>query len=263
MTPTVHPDVPGASGATSIPLAVQTERLIELGVPGLAGISDDEFLAHADALAGADAQAGAAGQPGEAAQSEETAQSGGSFARLLAVHPSLVPVARLAELMTREGRAGFVVVDMVDLADFTPIDDITSTAGFSVPDAPLYLVGDVTRGDDLLGWTPDDAGPELAARGRTPLTISEGVSWLLQQPEVLEPGACFMCIGSRKRKAGPAAGRRAAAGLDARTPALWISGGTGRDGRENKGAPKLGWCWAGNHHTWLGFASASGRRGPG
>ncbi|MGH3631886.1 MAG: DUF5701 family protein [Sciscionella sp.] len=24
-------------------------------------------------------------------------------------------------------------------------------------------------------------------------------------------------------------------------------------------APKLGWCWAGNRHTWLGFASASRR----
>ena len=32
---------------------------------------------------------------------------------------------------------------------------------------------------------------------------------------------------------------------------------------KNKGAPKLGWCWAKNHHTWLGFASTAGRRGPG
>ncbi|WP_369693045.1 DUF5701 family protein, partial [Dietzia timorensis] len=38
-----------------------------------------------------------------------------------------------------------------------------------------------------------------------------------------------------------------------------ISGGTGRDGAERKGAPKVGWCWAGNRHTWLGFASAAGR----
>ena len=47
--------------------------------------------------------------------------------------------------------------------------------------------------------------------------------------------------------------------LDARTPAIWISGGTGRDGAASKGAPKVGWCWAGNRHTWLGFASASSR----
>lgn len=30
----------------------------------------------------------------------------------------------------------------------------------------------------------------------------------------------------------------------------------GRDGSANRGAPKVGWCWARNRHTWLGFASA-------
>ncbi|WP_238695248.1 DUF5701 family protein [Ornithinimicrobium flavum] len=47
--------------------------------------------------------------------------------------------------------------------------------------------------------------------------------------------------------------------LDTRVPALWISNGTGRDGQERKDAPKVGWCWAGNHHTWLGIASVAGR----
>ncbi|HET8601796.1 MAG TPA: DUF5701 family protein, partial [Segeticoccus sp.] len=27
----------------------------------------------------------------------------------------------------------------------------------------------------------------------------------------------------------------------------------------NRNAPKIGWCWAGNRHTWLGFASAAAR----
>ncbi|MGI5951412.1 MAG: DUF5701 family protein, partial [Brooklawnia sp.] len=95
--------------------------------------------------------------------------------------------------------------------------------------------------------------PEILSRGRTPLTISEGISWLLQDPGRLEANRCFMCIGSRKT---------AARGLDARTPAIWISRGTGRDGRARRDAPKVGWCWAGNHHTWLGFASTTGRSGP-
>ena len=43
----------------------------------------------------------------------------------------------------------------------------------------------------------------------------------------------------------------------ARTPAIWISGGTGRDGAQNTGAPKVGWCWHNNHHSWLGFASCN------
>lgn len=208
-----------------------------MGVPELAGISAARLRAMAAAL------------PGTARPDRESAAETGHGHALLAVHPDLVPTSELATLMRRREKAGFVVVDMTDLADFTPTGDIT------VPDAPLYLVGDVTRGDDMLGWTPTDAHLELAGRGRTPLTVAEGVSWLLQYPEQLEPGRCFMCIGSRKRK------RKG--GLDPRTPALWISGGTGRDGRQNKGAPKLGWCWAGNHHTWLGFASTSGRQGPG
>ncbi len=60
-----------------------------------------------------------------------------------------------------------------------------------------------------------------------------------------------MTIGSRLRKTSGA--------LDARTPAVWISNGTGRDGAARRNAPKVGWCWSGNRHTWLGFASATGR----
>ncbi|WP_083906294.1 DUF5701 family protein [Mycobacterium sp. JS623] len=47
--------------------------------------------------------------------------------------------------------------------------------------------------------------------------------------------------------------------LDARTPALWISDGTDRDGLANRNASKVRCCWADNRHTWLRFASASGR----
>ena len=104
----------------------------------------------------------------------------------------------------------------------------------------------------MRNWSPNEALPAITERGRTPLTINEGISWLLQEPKVLEPNHCFMTIGSRKPKG---------AGLDARTPAIWISGGTGHDGPARRGAPKVGWCWAGNRHTWLGFASAR-RRSP-
>ena len=136
---------------------------------------------------------------------------------------------------------------MDDLDAFRPVP------GVEVPEAPLYVLRSVKRGDDMLNWSPNEALPAIEARGRTPLTVSEGISWLLQHPERLEPNHCFMTIGSRKTKAR---------GLDARTPAIWISGGTGRDGKERRDAPKVGWCWAGNRHTWLGFASAAGRSGP-
>jgi len=39
---------------------------------------------------------------------------------------------------------------------------------------------------------------------------------------------------------------------DQRVPALWMS----------YGAPRLGWCWDRNPHTWLGSASAAARITP-
>ncbi|MDT5184504.1 MAG: hypothetical protein QOI29_2662, partial [Mycobacterium sp.] len=81
----------------------------------------------------------------------------------------------------------------------------------------------------------DEALPAITGAARTPLTLSEGLHWLLQRPETLQRGHCFMTIGSRRRKP--------AGSLDARTPAVWISNGTGRDGAAGRDAPKVGWCW--------------------
>jgi Family of unknown function (DUF5701) len=201
----------------------QAERLVELGVPELAGLPAADLRAAA-----------AAAGPRDGA--------------LLVVHPALAPASRLVPLVEREGRRAFLVVDMADVDAVTPIEPATPPAG------PVYLVEAVDRGDELANWSPDEALPEITARGRTPLTLAEGLHWLLQQPGALERNRCFMTIGSRLRKPD---GR-----LDTRTPALWLSNGTGRDGKERRGAPKAGWCWAGNRHTWLGFASASGRTAP-
>lgn len=164
---------------------------------------------------------------------------------VLVVHPRLVPASRLAPLLERDGLPGFVVDDLTDLDEFVPIESVV------IPDRPLYLGYGIDRGDDLRSRSPEEAMVPLVEQGRTPLTVSEGISWLLQDPARLEPNHCFMCIASRKPTAR--------GGLDARTPAIWISGGTGRDGRERRGAPKVGWCWARNRHSWLGFASAAAR----
>lgn len=200
-------------------ITMQLSRLLDLGLADLAGVSPRTLAGHVNGL------------PHDPNS-------------ILAIHPSLVSARLLAPLLSRDGRAGFVVEDLTDLEEF---DDIE---GLAVPDSPLYLLHDVDRGDDLRNWSPAEALPEITARGRTPLTLHEGISWLLQEPTALQPNHCFITIGSRKRTPK---------GLDARTPALWISGGTGRDGTHRKGAPKVGWCWAGNRHTWLGCASARGR----
>jgi hypothetical protein len=195
----------------------QVDRLVGLGLPGVAGVSAEELRSLASKLRGGPDS-------------------------ILVVHPSLAPASILAPLLSRAGKAGFVVGDMTDLDEFTDI------AGLGVPERALYLIRDIERGDAMSNWSPAEALPEIEARGRRPLTVNEGISWLLQQPEQLQQNKCFMTIGSRKPNGDT---------LDARTPAVWISGGTGRDGRANRGAPKVGWCWARNRHTWLGFASAA------
>ena len=121
--------------------------------------------------------------------------------------------------------------------------------GVGLPEDTLAVVSP-KRGDELQNYTPDEALAALAERGLSPLTLNEGISWLLQQPQRLERNSCFMTIGSRKPKAR---------GFDARTPAIWVSNGTGRDGKERKDAPKVGWCWWNNRHTWLGFAGTEQR----
>ncbi|WP_411105583.1 DUF5701 family protein [Streptomyces sp. cmx-4-9] len=217
------PDASPAATATASPLpplVAQAERLIALGVHTLAGMSADELLAFAASAGRGDGDA------------------------LLAVHPDRAPASALAPLLRRDGKPGFVVTDMQDIDLFAP-------CGVDLPDAPLYLVTGLDRGDHLANWSPEEALPELTGQDRSPLVLTEGIHWLLQQPAVLERNRCFMTIGSRLRKANGT--------LDARTPALWISNGTGRDGLERRNAPKVGWCWWGNRHTWLGFASASGR----
>ena len=146
-------------------------------------------------------------------------------------------VGALAEVRIGD-KPGFIDVHLADWERFVPID------GLEVPAGPYRLVG-IERGDEYLNWTPDDALAAITERGRTPLTIGEGVALLRAHPELLEPNKCFHLLGSRCG--------------DKRVPALWISGGTGQDGRERKGAAKLGWCWAGNRHTWLGHASAATR----
>ncbi len=165
---------------------------------------------------------------------------------LLVLHPSHTPAAALAPLLSRSGRPGFVVSDLTDLAEFVPAPQV------QVPQAPLYAVHSPQRGEQYANLSPNEVDPQIRASGRDLMTLSEGLAWAVQVPEVLERNRCFMTTGSRKPAKRPGT-------LDARVPALWISNGTGRDGADRKDAPKVGWCWAGNRHTWLGIASVGGR----
>ena len=154
------------------------------------------------------------------------------------------PASALTPLLRLDGPAGFVVEDMTDVDDFRPTPE-------AVVPGRVHTVAGLDRGDAHRDRTPEETLPVLLGAGRSPLTVEEGLHWALVDPGVLERNHCFMTIGSRLR--------RVDGSYDARTPALWISNGTGRDGRHRAGAPKLGWCWWGNRHTWLGIASCTER----
>ena len=113
---------------------------------------------------------------------------------------------------------------------FEPIEAI------ELPEGDYELV-DADPGLDFRNVTPDDALPRILQAGRSPLTLQEGIALVAQYPDAVDRNAGFSLPGSRCG--------------DKRVTAIWIS----------KGAPKLGWCWAGNPHTWLGSASCAERIG--
>jgi len=45
------------------------------------------------------------------------------------MHPAGVPASKLAPLIQREGKRGFVVTDMRDVDDFAPAGPVTLPAG--------------------------------------------------------------------------------------------------------------------------------------
>lgn len=213
------------------PVIAQANHLLELGVPELLGVDPHELRRIAVSL-------------------EKDPGFPAAGALLVPAHISCT-YADLVRLISHEKKPGFVVEDFTDAEDFIPVTGANS-APVNLPQGPWYLLADPQRGDEFKNASPAESLTSISDRNRVPLTMAEGIFWLLQSPSILERNHCFMTIGSRKPKGQ---GK-----FDARTPALWISNGTGRDGKENRNAPKLGWCWWNNRHTWLGVAHADGRR---
>lgn len=212
------------------PLDEQAETLIELGVAALLRTDPVELRKAAAALS-------------------SELRHGRHDALLV---PSHVPCdhSDLVRLISRDGKPGFIVEDFTDSVEFVPTSG-NGSKPVELPGRAWYLLEDPRRGDEFQNASPAEALDKISSTGRVPLTIIEGIFWVLQDPEVLARNKCFMTIGSRKPKPGGT--------YDARTAALWISNGTGRDGKENRNAPKLGWCWWNNRHTWLGIAHGARR----
>ncbi|KGN38902.1 DUF5701 family protein [Knoellia aerolata] len=203
----------------------QVDRLVTMGYPTLAGMGESGFR---DLLAPLAVEAH---RLDEARPDDRP----GRTAYVVVVTRALVDPATTVPLLRLVGGRKPGVVDRNhapgDLATYHPLPEL------AVPDVGAYLLVDVDRGEEFCGVTPEDALPVIRGRGRTPLTIDEGVAVVTHAPHLLEKNRCFMLSGSRRG--------------DRRVPAMWIS----------ERAPKLGWCWDGNPHSWLGVASAGARLG--
>ncbi len=204
----------------------QLRVMIDAGCPALAGMSAPAFAALVEPL-----------QDVVRCRDDESPVRDGNDAApwLLVLSPDLIAAEELVRVLRLPGGSLPGVVDRnhgdQPLSRYVPLPQL------EVPEGPAYVVFDVDRGDEFRGVRPRDAVPVIEGRGRTPLTIHEGIAFALLRPSSLERNRCYMLAGSRRG--------------DKRVPALWISGR----------APKLGWCWEGNLHTWLGIASAGSRRG--
>jgi len=213
----------------------QLNRLLELKYPALAGLGGEQFLALMAPLRRQVEERSDVLDEGHPA-------APGSAPFVIVVRHDLVPTTKAMAVASLGDKAGFVSEDLQDIARFTPrvgVDDLP------VPERPAYLAIGVERGDEYSSWTPDEAVPKILGRERSPMTVDEGVALLTHFPELLEKNRCTMTAASRCG--------------DRRVPAVWISGGTGKDGKQRRGAPKIGWCWAGNRHTWLGIGSVAAR----
>lgn len=139
----------------------------------------------------------------------------------------LIPTATAMSLIEKDGKKGITKLFPLEPQDFKTIPDV------SIPDHKVYVLVDIDRGRESINKPPIEAMKDITAKGRSPLTIDEGISLLTHYPEFLMKNNCFSLLASRHPG-------------DQRVPAIWING------TKN---PNLGWCWNGNPHTWLGSAS--------
>lgn len=140
---------------------------------------------------------------------------------------------KLMGQLSHKGHDGYVEMTPKNPEDFRNISSL------AIPDADFYVLWDVDTGTSILNFSPSDSMEVLKSAEREPLTMNEGLFCALAVPELLTDKLRFNCIqmpGSRIED-------------DQRVPSIWLS----------KGAPRLGWCWFGNIHTWLATVSCKSR----
>ena len=92
--------------------------------------------------------------------------------------------------------------------------DLFARSTASDPAGPRYRLEGVDTGHDLRNVAPDDALATMLERGRSPLSVEDGIALVAEHPEILRKNHCFSLPGSRCG--------------DERVPAIWISDGAAK-----------------------------------
>lgn len=147
---------------------------------------------------------------------------------VIVVTNSLIDVKERLDKIEYKGKSPILNLFPVEIEKFIPTDKV------NIPEE-IYLLTNINRGEQYLNIRPQDALIDILKNENTPLTIDEGIAVMTHFPEILEKNKCFSLLASRCG--------------DQRVPAFWISANQA----------KLGWCWDGNPHTWLGSIFAKNR----
>ncbi len=201
----------------------QLENLIQKGYPKLAGVKKEKFIAEIESLR----------KRLERLNLPAIDLERGRLSFVIVVKSDWVDTEKAMALVKREGKTGFTNLFPRKPNDFEPIDHV------KIPDGMAYLLAGVDRGKETINLTPSEALKIIKRQKRSPLTIDEGVAIVTHYPEFLMKNNCFSLFAS------------CYAG-DKRVPAIWITA---------EKTVRLGWCWDGNPHTWLGSASCAKRIG--
>ncbi len=153
----------------------------------------------------------------------------GTLPFIIVVNSQQVTVETMMQRLEYQGKPGVTSLHPVTPEQFRPISSAV------IPSAEAYLLAGIDRGSSTLNIAPNAALQKLERQERLPLTIAEGIALVTHFPEFLRKNNCFSLLASRCG--------------DRRVPAIWIS----------ERRAKLGWCWEGNPHTWLGSVSAVAR----
>lgn len=198
----------------------QMENLLSKGYPEAAGLSEKEFFQYINPLQEKLSLI-------EISETDTSSPQGGFVPFVIVITNALIPSDTMMKLVEREGKNGIVNLTPVTPPDFNPT--------VSLPNEKAYLLIDINRGMETINVAPKEALTTIQDQDRSPLTIDEGIALITHFPEFLQKNNCYSLLASRDN------GKH--------IPAIWIS----------EKQPKLGWCWEGNPHTWLGSASCKTR----